>query len=393
MFTIPQVRSDIEPDHRPSTMLVRRIDVAQHASFIERHSAIFRQLPDWAATKPGHRAESLGWFDGDQLVGTALVLYRRVPGSRRSLAHVPDGPNLPWSEVGMNPARWLDPFVAHLRAEQAFAIRIGPTAVVRLWQAPTAQRGLAEPQRHRFADLIPDELWADGGALLQQLPALGWQPTRTRFGVRLGLDRSVPQLLGATTQEWRRDVARSVQAGVVVREGSSDDLAVFHRLHVETARREGFTPRPAEHFERLWRALTGGPVSRIRLYLAELGPDGSGEAPPVLAGAIVLQAGPICWSGYTASADRHREAEATTAVQWQAILDAKQRGCHTYDLNEVPDSLDPEAGPLGFRLSTGGYCVETVGEWELPLAPAWHTAFRVAQLLRPPGGRRATSPR
>ena len=386
MFTITEsTGTGLEPDHRPSAMLVRPIDVAEHTAFADRYSASFRQTPDWAGTKPGWRAESLGWFDADRLVGTALVLYRRVPGSRRSLAYVPEGPTLPWTEVGIAPARWLDPFVAHLREQRAFAVRIGPTAVVRLWQTPTAQRGLAEPQRHRFADLIPDELWADGGALLQQLPALGWQPYRARFGVRLGLDRSVPQLLAAANQDWRRNVARSVQAGVVVREGSGDDLAVFHRLHTETARREGFTPRPAEHFERMWRALTSGPVPRIRLYLAELG-----EAPSVLAGAIVLQAGPVCWSGYTVSADQHREAEATTAVQWQAVLDAKQRGCHTYDLREVPDSLDPDDGPLEFRLSTGGYCVETAGEWELPLSPVWHAMFRGAQLLRPSARRRAT---
>jgi lipid II:glycine glycyltransferase (peptidoglycan interpeptide bridge formation enzyme) len=378
MFTIPQVRSDIEADHRPSAMLVRRIDRAEHAAFAERHSPSYRQIPDWSATRPGHRAESLGWFDDGQLVGTALVLYRRVPGSRRSLAHVPDGPNLPWSEVGINPSRWLDPFVAHLRAEQAFAVRIGPTAVVRLWQTPTAQRGLAEPQRQHFADLIPDELWADGGALLQQLPALGWQPAGTRFSVRLGLDRSVPQLLAATNQDWRRNVARSVQAGVVVREGNIDDLAAFHQLHRETAKREGSTARPAAYFERIWRALSTGPEPRIRLYLAEAGPDGTGNPPPVLAAALVLQAGPISWSGYTASSEQHPEAEAATAVHWQAILDAKQRGCHTYDLGEVPDSLDPDGGPLAFKLGTGGYCVETVGEWELPLSPLAKALGRAA---------------
>ena len=42
------------------------------------------------------RGESLGWFDGDRLVGAGLVLYRKLPRLQRYLAYLPEGPVLDW---------------------------------------------------------------------------------------------------------------------------------------------------------------------------------------------------------------------------------------------------------------------------------------------------------
>jgi lipid II:glycine glycyltransferase (peptidoglycan interpeptide bridge formation enzyme) len=388
MFTTTgNVAASVENSHRATRepLLVRRIDAAVHAGFAESHSASFLQMPDWAAVKPDWRPESLGWFDADTLVGVALVLYRSVPGTRRSLAYVPEGPALPWSTVSTEPARWLEPFIEHLRTRGAFAIRIGPSLPVRHWQAATAKRGLADPQVRRFADLTPDEHAPDGGTLVDALQALGWRPGigagQPRFGVRLDLaDRTGPELLAGTNEQWRRDVGQSVRAGVVVRGGNVDDLATFHRLYRETAERDGFTARPAGYFERMWRALANGPNPRLRLYLAELGP----QRDP-LAAALVVQVGGICWYCYGASTARHREAQALTALQWAAICEARAHGARAYDLRGIADTLDPEdplAGLLRFKLGTGGACEENVGEWELALSPLWHRAFRLYRRLR-----------
>jgi lipid II:glycine glycyltransferase (peptidoglycan interpeptide bridge formation enzyme) len=372
---------------RPDSLRIRPIDAARHASFVEAQSASFLQTPEWAAVKRDWRSERLGWFDGDRLLGVALVLHRPVPGTHYTLAYVPEGPVLPWAEIGDDVDRWLRPFAQHLKGQHAFAVRLGPALPVRSWDAATAKRGLADPAMTHFGQLAPDEVTPGGRALIKKLRALGWHSVdadtpigsfsngQPRIGVRIDLrDRTVADLLAGANQQWRRNIKSSTKAGVSVRIGTADDLAVFHHLYLETAERDGFQPRPRSYFEGMWKALD----PRIRVYVAELGDE-------PLAAALMIRVGGYVWYSYGASTSRHREAQASTAMQWRAILDAQAEGAHTYDLRGITDTLDPQnshAGLLRFKLSTGGTVVETAGEWELTLLPLVHQAFKLYLKVR-----------
>lgn len=81
-------------------------------------------LPGWAQADPAWSPLVLGWEDGrGEPVGDALVLRRRVPGSRRFLALLPEPPRLGGLE--REASLWRPPAVALLRALGAFAVRIG----------------------------------------------------------------------------------------------------------------------------------------------------------------------------------------------------------------------------------------------------------------------------
>jgi lipid II:glycine glycyltransferase (peptidoglycan interpeptide bridge formation enzyme) len=413
--------------HGPRVPLlsVRPIEATRHAAVADRWGLSFLQLPEWARVKAGWEHESLGWFDADGgLVGVALVLYRRVPRSRRCLAYLPEGPALPWAEVAKAPDAWLGPLVAHLRAQQAFAIRIGPAVPLREWSAATAKRGLADPAVSRLAELPPDRTDDLGTGLTEALAARGWRPLglgdgfaagQPRYVVRVDLadagagdaagtedpvepgtedpdtqwpgtgspgggpaggdagggDPRPPRLWSGLNQEWRRNVKRAERAGVVVRLGDETDLPAFHALYRETAERDGFTPRPASYFTGMWHALNSE-RPRLRLYLAEL----DGEP---LAAAAVVRVGGHVWYGYGASTSRRRDVRASNAVQWRALLDAGVSGAEVYDLRGIGPTLDPEAplaGLLRFKLGIGGTVRESCGEWELTLSRPWAAAFR-----------------
>ena len=78
-------------------LTVREISESEHLDFIRsQRSASFLQTPGWGRVKAEWRRESLGWFRGEQLVGTALVLYRQLPKVRRYLAYLPEGPVIDW---------------------------------------------------------------------------------------------------------------------------------------------------------------------------------------------------------------------------------------------------------------------------------------------------------
>ena len=122
---------------------VRVVPAAQHLDLVRAlPAASFLQTPAWAAVKSEWESESLGWFEGEELVGAGLVLYRQLPRVRRYLAYLPEGPLLAgdggWDgDLG----RWLDPLARHVRARGAFGIRMGPPVVTRpITDAVTSQR-------------------------------------------------------------------------------------------------------------------------------------------------------------------------------------------------------------------------------------------------------------
>jgi hypothetical protein len=156
------------PADRPLT--VRRITTDEHLGYVAAHaderSISFLQTPSWAAVKAEWSHASLGWFDAEeQLVGAGLVLLRQVPKVKRFLAYLPEGPDIDWTgeRTGIDLADWLEPLAAQLKAMGAFAIKMGPTAVVRRWQAETIKAAIAEGTAGRLRDVTPDE--ADPAAL------------------------------------------------------------------------------------------------------------------------------------------------------------------------------------------------------------------------------------
>ena len=132
------------PNPTPTTPLaVRTIAADEHLGFIrQQRSASFLQTPAWAEVKSEWRAESLGWFHGEHLVGVALVLYRQLPKVKRFLAYIPEGPVIDWSADELSD--WLAPMTKHLAAQGAFGVRMGPPVVTRRWTAADVKKGVAD---------------------------------------------------------------------------------------------------------------------------------------------------------------------------------------------------------------------------------------------------------
>jgi lipid II:glycine glycyltransferase (peptidoglycan interpeptide bridge formation enzyme) len=133
-------------------------------------------------------------------------------------------------------------------------------------------------------------------------------------------------------QQWRRNIRKADKEGVAVRPGSRADLADFHRIYVETAERDHFTPRPLSYFERMWDALTGEAPERLRLYLAHHGDD-------LVAATTMVQVGTHAWYSYGASTTEKRDVRGSNAVQWQMMRDARDAGAAVYDMRGITDTV------------------------------------------------------
>ncbi len=370
--------------------VVRTISAGEHLAFIrsltarEGGSASFLQTPAWAAVKPEWKAESIGWVQGDEIVGAALVLYRQLPRVRRYLAYLPEGPLLDWSSDNLR--SWLDPMAAHLKRQGAFGIRIGPPVVTRRWSAAQVKEGIAEESVHSLTSLPPSERSQVGAGVVSQLREAGWRPQSVAGGFAAGqpqynfwiplvdgagAPRTEDDVLKGMNQQWRRNIKKAAKLGVEVEHGTLADLKAFHELYAHTAQRDHFTPRPLAYFETMFEALGAEEPDRIRVYLARHEGD-------LVASTIWIRVGVHTWYSYGASSTEKREVRGSNAVQWQMIRDSLAAGAHVYDLRGITDTLDSEDSHVGliqFKVGTGGEAVEYAGEWDLPLNRAIYKAF------------------
>ncbi|MCT9079163.1 lipid II:glycine glycyltransferase FemX [Streptomyces fulvoviolaceus] len=352
---------------------VREITREEHLAHLRLHpDASHLQIPEWGDVKPDWLPESIGWFEGEKLVAAALVLYRPLPGTRRYLAYLPDGPAIDWRSP--RPERWLDPFIAHLEKIGAFSVRIGPPLVVRHWDAATVAAGVADPDVRHLHDLPTDGL--DGHALeaAERLRRLGWRRCeedegsgfglgQPRYGCQIPLaGRSVDDLRAGLAPHWEQSLRTAEMGDVRVGWGAASDLPEFHRLYSATAERDGFRARPLAYFGRMWHALNAEDDDRLRLYLAEY----EGE---VLSAALMINVGNRVWHSYAASGRRGRELRPSSALLWRMLCDARSAGAETYDLRSITPTLteDRLLGRLLFKTGAGGRAVEYLGEWERPV--------------------------
>ncbi|RYJ07579.1 MAG: peptidoglycan bridge formation glycyltransferase FemA/FemB family protein [Actinomycetales bacterium] len=365
--------------------MVRTIDAAEHRRFVDsRPSVSFLQTPAWAEVKREWRGESVGWFQGDRLVGSALVLYRQVPKVKRYLAYLPEGPDIDWTDPDLG--AWLSPLAQHLTTQGAFGIRIGPPVVTRRWHAGTVKQAVADPALGTLSDVPADVLDEDALAVAGRLSSLGWSELPTEGGFSAGQpkynfqlplahDDGTPktedEVLAGMNQLWRRNIKKAAKAGVEVTLGTREQLADFHRVYTETAERDHFTPRPLHYFETMWDALNGEDPSRMALYLAHHEGD-------LVAATTLVRVGQHAWYSYGASTTAKRDVRGSNAVQWQMMRDALAAGATVYDLRGITDTLDADDSHVGliqFKVGTGGEAVEYLGEWDLPLNRVLHRAF------------------
>jgi len=380
------------------TLTVRVISAEQHRAWITmRPSVSFLQLPEWGAVKSGWRPQSIGWFHGSTLVGAGLVLYRPIPRLKsRSLAYLPEGPDIDWLRERLPTialSEWLDPLIAHCKAEGAFQVKMGPPVAIRRWQADTVKDVMAHAGEPgvpaRIGEIPADWHSAAAAAAVDALRAGNWEQeasdgagfgdVQPRYVFQIGLKgRTLDEIFAGFNQLWRRNIRKAEKAGVEVSRGDYDDLAAFHEVYVETAQRDHFTPRGLAYFQRMWTELNGIDPDRLRLYIARH--DGH-----VAAATLMVIVGEHAWYSYGASTTADRDVRPSNALQWQMISDAHAAGCGVYDLRGISDTLDPANhlyGLVQFKVGTGGFAQEYVGEWDRILRPAWARAFKAYQSRR-----------
>lgn len=363
-------------------LTIRTLTESEHSAFLAQHpTASFLQNPRWSQVKTDWRGESVGAFDGDELVAASLVLYRPLPvklpvlGSK-SLAYLAEGPVFDAGRISLEAL--LPALVEHLKSQGAFLIRMGLPGVVRRWAAEDVRRGLSKGEELSMHELTPLEEDVEAPAVHAQLEQLGWTPPKSseefeagqpQYQARIplvddgGNPLDVEAVLARMDQTSRRQTRKSTRSELTITIGTEEDLPTWQKLYEETAERDDFTGRPLSYFQRMYRELNAAADTECTLYFAHLK-----DTP--LAAAIYVRQGGFAWYVYGASSSEERKRYAPRALQLRQIEDALATGCRWYDLGGLSPSLDPEyelAGLTRFKTTMGADVVQTHGEWDYPV--------------------------
>lgn len=361
-----------------STALVRdpASEAAYDAFLASQPSGDFLQTLAWGRVKAltGWRSSPLLLRDHrGQVVLSALVLARRLPGLPLALLYAPRGPVLDWEGPPQQVKAILDGFAAAVR-------RIGGPNIL-LKCDPALPAGHAAGRAALAA-----------AGFRPATAGLGFEGLQPRFVYQVDLARPAPELLASFSPKHRYNIRLAGRRGVTVREAAGEaDLAEFYRLLELTAERDGFGIRAYPYYQAIWRQVvaTGG----AKLLLAEHGGK-------ILSGALIFVLGGRAWYVYGASGNQDRQLMPNYALHWHIIGWCREQGIEVYDLRGISGDFDPASKLYGlyrFKRGFSGRVVEYAGEYDLPLLKPLYWAARaglplarrLGRLLRPGRDRQA----
>jgi len=188
----------------------------------------------------------------------------------------------------------------------------------------------------------------------------------------LDLSASEEDLLEQMKPKGRYNIKVAQKHNVTV--APSRDVAAFFNILQFTGERDGFKLHSQSYYQTLLESLG----TNAQLLIAHY------EERPV-AGGIFVHLDDWAIYYYGASDYHYRNTMAPYLLQWEAIREAKRRGCKFYDfLGIAPQgSLRHRwAGVTEFKLKFGGRVLNFPQSRELVLRQGWYFLYRIYKRLR-----------
>lgn len=287
-------------------------------------------LQSWAW---GDLKAGFGWLpvrlaavDHGEIIAAAQVLFRRLPLGLVSTAYMPRGPMLSQALSHQSvDSQLLQAVLSTCRRQRAISLKLEPewpdTDAARQWmssQGLVTSPWSVQPRRTVVVDLLPSE----DDILAHMKP-------KTRYNIRL-----------------------AERKGIIVSQGTADDLPDFHRLLLVTGERASIGVHTLEYYRRAWTLFHDH--ARVALFLAKY----SGRT---LAAILVIAWGRTAYYMYGGSSDEERQRMPTYLLQWEAMRWAKAKGCLQYDLWGIPDVDESEVGEDMQAAETSGVLSHGMG--------------------------------
>ena len=301
---------------------------------IEHPESNFLQSWQWGEFNATLRkdVERVGYYSGDKLIGVCLCIVE--PARRGRYLSIAGGPILDWHNEDLVDA-WLQSICDVGKQQRCVFIRVRPQLL---------------------SDNFSHKLFKEAG--FRSAP----MHLSAELTHQLDLNKSESELLSGMRKQTRYEIRKADKLGIKVTESTnSKDLKKFYDLQIETAKRQGFVPFSYDFLLSQFEIFVAD--NMVKLYSAYH--DGK-----LLAQAFVLFQGSEAAYHYGASTELGRKYPGAYAIQWQAILEAKQRGLRRYNFWGVAPDGDTHhrfAGVSLFKRGFGGQDIEYLHAHDLVL--------------------------
>lgn len=413
---------------------IESLSPQEHDNFVNQHSAgTFMQNSEWGAFKSryGWKPTFVGIKDQDQLIASAMILFRKIPGLPATIAYAPRGFVLDYNNHDLL-ARFSQSVLAFCKKQNAAFFRMDP-AIRRtsIDHAGTPIEGVNNEW------LIPQMGKLNFKHQGFSLDFDGWQP---RYVFWQDIAMAEEDLIAGFHKKWKYNIRLAERKGIEIIRGTKDDLPRFAEMMQVTGSRDGFGTRPLSYFESLLSDMN--PSGKAELFLARLNADKAiqdaasalrkeeaalgryglqlasaiaeakeekqaqvikkqtlsknrigklqaeleslheFQALPanqqILSGAILMTTGKKACYLYGASDNRFRDRMPNYLIQWEMMKFAQSQGAEIYDFRGVSGNLSPDHPLYGlYRFKRGfeGEFVEYIGEFDAVLRPASYWLF------------------
>lgn len=195
----------------------------------------------------------------------------------------------------------------------------------------------------------------------------------------LNLSQDETELLKQMKRKGRYNISLAEKKGVIVKRAENSDdqelfAAIFHRLNQETTQRDRFCGHDVTYYKKMLKEL---PMSEIFVAFYENTP---------IAAAICVYQRKTAIYYYGASGNKHREVMAPYLIQWEAIKEAKKRGCELYDfLGIAPEGSPanhPWQGITEFKSKFGGNIINYPQAQDLIFRPFWYQIYKSVKFIQ-----------
>lgn len=323
---------------------------SEYTEFLETHERCnFQQSLEWAKVKISWKHEVILAEDNSgKIIGSLMVWIRKIP----IFGNIMYSARGPVCDIhNMEVLKQLSEGIQQLAKKyNAIVMRMEPDIV-----------SSDETFRNIMIDL-GYQIKDDAKNFREEI-----QP---RYVFRLNTkNKTEEELFKNLHSKTRYNVRLATKKGVVIKEGTRDDLKVFHKIMVTTGIRDGFITRPLSYFERMYDCLGEKHMKLLMAYY---------NAEPI-SGVIVIMYGNKTWYLYGASSNEHRNLMPNYLLQWEMVKIALANKSDIYDLRGVPGIADNSNGLYRFKKGFGAEYTEFIGEVYMEFKPFRYRLYKFSE--------------
>ncbi len=307
----------------------------------------------------GNKIWRFGIYENGVLISVALTV--KIISRRGSFLLVPHGPVTKEKDERYQVVKVLLEKLGELaKQERVDFIRICP-----IWERTPQNIEIFKDLKFRQAPLHyhPESSW------------------------KLNIEKSEAQLLGDMRKSTRYLIK---QAGAnqdiqIVKSTDVKDLEIFYAIHSEVVKIQKFVPFSLEYLRKEFLAFLkdpsnpSGQANQITLSFAKY------------QGKYIAASFEIFYSGmgfyhHAGLLPEYRKLPVSHLLQWEAIKEAKRRGCKIYDFWGYSDPLKnpkhPYSGPTLFKMGFGGYKDEYVKTQDYVISPKYWISYIIEKVRK-----------